>query len=149
MAYISQVEKKEKLQKLKPLFKEYGIRATLSIHDYSSISLNIWESSMNFMSEYSDYKRNNPNEFSKFEDLSKELDRVELYTGVCRLMEFKEFTGRKKEFLLKANKILQEGNFDKSDSHTDYFHVGFYSAINIGNWEKSFKYNPDYKKDKK
>ena len=27
--------------------------------------------------------------------------------------------------------------------------MGFYSAINIGNWEKPFKYNPDYKKGKK
>lgn len=149
MAYISQEEKKEKLQKLKPLFEKYGVRATLSIQHYSSLSLNIWESSMDFMGEYNTYKRKNPNEFSKFSDPNVELDSARLYTGAGRLMEFEQFEGRAREFLLKANKILQEGNFNESDSQTDYFHVGFYSEINIGNWEKSFKYNPDYKKGKK
>ena len=146
MAFITQLQKKEKLQKLKPLLAQYGVRATLSIHDNTRLNLNIWESSMDFMGQYNIYKENNPEKFSSFSDPSKALDNVELHTRAGRLMEFQQFTGKTKEFLLKANKILQEGNFDKSDSQIDYSHVGFYSCINIGDWGKPFKYNPDYKK---
>lgn len=146
MAYISQNEKKEKLAKLKPLFNKYGIRATLSIHHLSTLNLNIWESSIDFMGQYNNYRLKNPNEFSRFENVNKPLKEVKLYTGAGRSMDFEEFEGDARKFLLEANKILQEGNFDNSDSMTDYFHVGFYSAINIGNYERDFIFNPEYKK---
>ena len=146
MAYISQKEKKEKLLKLKPLFAKYGIRATLSIRNHSTLSLNIWESKIDFINQYHNYKIKNPDRFSRYEDINKIDKSIELYTGAGRLMEFEEFEGEAREFLLEANKILQEGNFDQSDSQTDYFHVGFYSQINIGNWERAFIYNPDFSK---
>ena len=33
---------------------------------------------------------------------------------------------------------LNDGNFDKSDLQTDYFHVGWYVDVNIGTWERPF-----------
>lgn len=44
-----------------------------------------------------------------------------------------------KEILLNINSILNLNNFDKSDAMTDYFHVGHYVNISIGEWDKPFK----------
>lgn len=38
----------------------------------------------------------------------------------------------------KINQIVNKGNFDNSDSMTDYFHVGFYTEISIGRWDYSY-----------
>ena len=48
MTYISKEQQKEKLIKLKPLFKKYGLRATLARSKASKITLNIWEGSIDF-----------------------------------------------------------------------------------------------------
>lgn len=34
--------------------------------------------------------------------------------------------------------VINQGNFDHSDSQTDYFHVGFYIDIQIGRWDKPY-----------
>lgn len=34
--------------------------------------------------------------------------------------------------------IIDETNFDKSDIQTDYFHVGYYSYLYFGTWDKPF-----------
>lgn len=34
--------------------------------------------------------------------------------------------------------IVNKKNFDLSDSMTDYFHVGFYSHIQVGQWDKPY-----------
>lgn len=38
----------------------------------------------------------------------------------------------------KINQIVNKGNFNNSDSMTDYFHVGFYTEISIGRWDYSY-----------
>ena len=35
--------------------------------------------------------------------------------------------------------IINGGNFDNSDSMTDYFHVGWYANVYIGKWDKPFE----------
>jgi hypothetical protein len=42
------------------------------------------------------------------------------------------------EVLKNINDILNTDNFDESDSMTDYFHVGHYISISIGDWNKPF-----------
>lgn len=43
------------------------------------------------------------------------------------------------EVLKKIKAIANAGNFDKSDSQSDYFHVGFYLDISAGKWNKPFQ----------
>lgn len=38
--------------------------------------------------------------------------------------------------LIKA--IVNKKNYDRSDSMTDYFDVGFYSHIRVGKWDKPY-----------
>lgn len=37
---------------------------------------------------------------------------------------------------------LNNGNHDRSDTQTDYFDVGWYVDMNIGTWDRPFKYVP-------
>jgi hypothetical protein len=137
MAYISQESKKEKLLKLKPIFKKYGVRATLSIAHHSKLYLNIWESSIDFIGQYNASRIENLKKYEENTEFFEASTTAQIETGMYN-DEFEQFEGKAKQFLIEANTILQAGNFDESDAMTDYFHVGFYSAINIGNWEKPF-----------
>lgn len=42
------------------------------------------------------------------------------------------------EVLTKINDILNQNNYDNSDSQSDYFDVGHYTSIRIGDWDKPF-----------
>ena len=48
------------------------------------------------------------------------------------------FTGQAKELLRKIISTLNTGNFDHSDIQTDYFHVGWYCDVNIGQWDQPY-----------
>jgi len=43
-----------------------------------------------------------------------------------------------KEILEKIKEICNRNNFDKSDSMTDYFHVGYYFHLSVGKWDKPY-----------
>lgn len=35
--------------------------------------------------------------------------------------------------------VVNKGNFNHSDSMTDYFHVGWYTRIELGKWDKPYQ----------
>ncbi len=46
---------------------------------------------------------------------------------------------KKHKLILKLiNHVSNRKNFDKSDSMTDYFHVGYYFHLRIGKWDKGY-----------
>ena len=144
MAYISKEQQKEKLIKLKPLFKKYGLRATLARSNASKITLNIWEGSIDFMGQYNNYRINNKNRYCDNSNVENFLNyKTFVITNNCT---FKEFSGEALEFLTEANKILQQDNYDRSDMMTDYFDIGFFVDISIGNCEKDYIFKPKFKK---
>lgn len=51
---------------------------------------------------------------------------------------YKKFKFEKDGVLGKINSIVNTGNFDESDSMTDYFHVGFYTDMSIGQYDKPY-----------
>lgn len=42
------------------------------------------------------------------------------------------------EVLQKITTICNVNNYDKSDSQSDYFDVGFYYSLSIGQWDKPY-----------
>ena len=50
-----------------------------------------------------------------------------------------QFSGKALETMEKIKKALNLDNFDKSDVQSDYFHVGHYTDINIGRWNKPYQ----------
>ena len=117
MAYVSN-ETKSKIQvALKPIFKKYGIKATLSKNsNYSTLSVNISGGDINFGS---DYKQVNIYHIDKH------------YTDVA-----KDFLNE----VLDTIKLAGDW-YDESNSQIDYFNTAFYININIGHWDKPYKYN--------
>jgi len=112
MAYFSQECKKTMQPKIKALLKEYNIKGSLSVRHYSTVILTLKEGTIDFEGE----------------------------SGSVNTYYLKEhYQGVAREFLLKAKAILNADNFDKSDSQTDYFHVGWYADIRIGKWDKPYK----------
>lgn len=117
MAYVNN-ETKQKIQTaLKPVFKKYGIKATVAKGSYnSSLVVNISAGDIDFGSTY---------------------QQVNIY------WIDDHHTGIAKEFLnevLKTIKVAGEW-YDESDSQIDYFNTAFYISINIGRWDKPYKLN--------
>ena len=123
MAYVSQ-ELKAKLSPLiKSICKNYGVKASLAVSNHSTLVLNIKSGSIDFFKSY-----------------NRDLDKPE--NGNIQVNPYwynDDFDGAAKEFLSEVITAMNEGNFDKSDSQTDYFHVGWYVNVNIGQWDKPYE----------
>jgi len=112
MAYISQENKKVIAANIKPILKKYGIKATLSIHNHSTIHLNVKSGKIDFG--------------AKDREVS-EYHMAKNYSGVAL------------EFLNEANAALRSaGWYDKSDIMTDYFNTAYYYYIKIGKYNKPY-----------
>lgn len=48
--------------------------------------------------------------------------------------------GKHSQLFKDIYKIVDEGNYNNSDSMTDYFDVGFYVDMSIGKWDKPYQY---------
>lgn len=47
--------------------------------------------------------------------------------------------GRMADLFAKIKDVMMEGNHDRSDIMTDYFDVGWYIDIKIGEWDRPFE----------
>ena len=113
-AQDDQEKKKELAPLIKSICKKHGIKATLGVHNYSELVLNIKSGSIDFGTD-------NINEYwyhEHFADNPKAL-----------------------AFLSEVIPAMNIGNFDKSDVQTDYFHVGWYMSVNLGKWDKPYILN--------
>lgn len=117
MAYVNN-ETKQKIQAaLKPVFKKYGIKATVAKGSYnSSLVVNVSAGDIDFGTDY---------------------QQVNIY------WIDDNHTGKAKDFL---NEVLREIKragewYDESDSQIDYFNTAFYISINIGRWDKPYVHN--------
>ena len=127
MAYISKEQVAEKTIKLKALNKQYGVKASFSGSNSSSINLTIHSGSINF-----------------FEYLVPEIkrqcteDEFNLQLNHYYLSDWFE-DSIALDYLLKAYSIMLEGHYNNSDIQSDYFDVAWYIHIRIGKWDKPYK----------
>lgn len=112
MAYISQQQKAQISAVLKPILAQYGMKGTLSIQHYSSITLTLQSGPIDFGSDNR---------------------QVNVYWIA------NNYQGVAQEFLLKAVDALKSaGWYDRSDSMSDYFDIAYYININVGRWDKPY-----------
>lgn len=121
MAYISQENKVAKAPKIKKILKKYSLTGSLSIDNYSTLVLTIRSGSVDFFGEF---------------HRETEVDHL----TVNEYWYQKQFTGIARECLQEIIAVMNEGNHNNSDLMTDYFDVGWYIEIRIGNWKKAYKY---------
>lgn len=117
MAYVSNEKKAEIQSALKPVFKKYGIKATVGRNSYkSTLVVNISSGDICFDEPY---------------------QQVNVY------WVNDNYSGKAKNFLnevLSTIKLTGEW-YDESDAQVDYFNTAFYIDINIGRWNKPYVYN--------
>jgi hypothetical protein len=68
----------------------------------------------------------------------EKLERGEFHKDINRYY-LEDYGGKAQEIFTKIYSIVMEGNHDNSDAMTDYFDVGWYVDLEIGEWDKGYK----------
>lgn len=141
MAHVSQELKKQLAPEIMAICKEYGIKATLSVRHHSTLQLNIKSGPLDFMGQY--------NERGRADWEKKEYGEWAEATYCCPYAGDKWAMGRDwkdaktREFLAKIDAAMNVGNHDNSDAMTDYFDVGWYTGINVGDYKNPYVHHAE------
>lgn len=134
MAFMNQERKKQLAVHLKKAMEGFGLKYTLRVHHHSTIIMTISEGPIDFIG--------NANEVLKeklpAEQYALRGNRVEKYLQVNTYWINEHFTGAAAAALSAAKAALSVGNHDRSDIMSDYFDVGWYVNINVGQWDKPY-----------
>ena len=131
MAYVSQELKAKIAPQVKAICKKYGVKATLAVRHHSSLVLNVRQGSIDFIGNYNETVDARPGGFRNGSPAEKSI-QVNTY------WYHEQFSGRAKAFLSEVLAVMNQGNHDRSDIQTDYFDVGWYVDVNIGQWNKPY-----------
>jgi len=114
MAYVSNLKKLNISAALRPIFKSYGVKATIARgSNKSTLVVNISAGDIDFGSDYT---------------------QINVYHID------KNHTGKARLFLNHVlNTIKDVGEwYDESNAQIDYFNTAFYIDINVGKWNKPY-----------
>lgn len=118
MAFITAEQVKEKRNLVKRAFPSaLGWKFSIKTRNYSCIDVTILESPIEL----------------------RNLESKNISDGMGVRPNYDNLSGFGKEVIQTLWDIINKGNYDKSDSMTDYFDVGFYANIYIGKWDKPFE----------
>jgi hypothetical protein len=135
MAYVSKEDKAKLSPVIKAICKKYKVKATIAVHHYSTLVLNISASPLDFLGNYNEVAESKPN-VNAVCKRDPVVDHLNVNVYWCH----EQFTGAAKDFLVEVLEAMKGPDwFDKSDIQTDYFHVKHYNDINIGKWDKPYK----------
>jgi hypothetical protein len=123
MAYVSKERKATLVAFAKPILAKYGIKATFAVRNHNTIVCNIKSGKIDF------------GQFYNFDD---SIFKNYGYISVNPYHFEKHFKGIAQYFLIELFHALNRGNHDKSDLQSDYFNVGWYVDVNIGNYDKPY-----------
>jgi hypothetical protein len=137
MAYVSQELKAKLAPSIKAVCKKYGIKASVAVSNHSTLVLNISQGNIDFIENYieTDKAKSYYNYMSE-DQISYIRKNQSLDVNPYHYND--HFSGRALKFLQEVMSIMNKGNWDKSDSQTDYFNVGWYVDVNIGRWNKPY-----------
>ena len=132
MAYMNQEKKRYLAPGIKKVLKKYGLRGSIGVRHYSGIVVNIWEGPIDFINNWK------PNTVSAERNAT-----VQNYIQVNEHWLDENYTGIAqkclKELSLAMNGCKEIQNHDNCDYYTDYFDVGWYTYINVGQWDKHYQ----------
>jgi hypothetical protein len=113
MAYMNQEKKAKIAAAMKPVLKKYKLKGTLSVHNHSSISLNIKSGAIDFGG-------------SEIQVNPYWLEDHYQGTALKALKEIKQA-------------LMAAEYYDESDAQTDYFNTAYYFHINVGRWNQPYQ----------
>ena len=130
MAYMSQEHKARLAPTIKAICKKYGIKATLSVRNHSSLVLTVKQGNIDFVGN-----------FNKVAG-ARHPDRFNPASGSIQVNTHwyhEHFDGRARKFLEEVIPAMKGPDFfDESDAMTDYFHCSHYIDVNIGKWDTPY-----------
>lgn len=138
MAYVTQEIINKARAALKALNKEYGVKATLSGKGGLSLNLTIAEGPIDFVQNYCDTIKTK----CTLRDLDQTIAWVQRDQNISVNQYYLDssFSGIALEYLEKAKAIMYVDHWDKSDVMTDYFHCAYYVSMQVGRWNKPYKF---------
>ena len=117
MPYLNQEKKRELAPLIKSICKKHGIKATLSVtSNRSTLDLNIKSGSIDFD--------------GRQRSISSSYHKIDFADNQKALA-----------FLSEVWAAMNIGNYDNSDRMSDYIDVGWYTSINLGNYDKPYILN--------
>lgn len=132
MAYMSQEKKAKIAPVVKAILKKYNVKGSLAVRNHSTLVLNIKSGTIDFIKNYNDTVSARPGGF-RLGSPAKDALSVNPY------WYHEHFSGKAKKFLEEVLAAMNVGNRDRSDSMTDYFDVGWYVDVNVGQWNKPYE----------
>ena len=138
MAYMNQEKKARIAPVVKSILKKYGVKGSLSVRNHSTLVLNIKSGPIDFIENY--IQTDKDKSYSKYmsEDQIAYIRKNKII-DVNPYWYHEHFSGKAKTFLKEILHAMNDGNHDNSDIQTDYFDVGWYVDVNIGNWNKPYE----------
>ena len=136
MAYITKSEVQALQPKLKAINQKYGIKATFSGSNSSTLKITISSGKVDFIGNYIENLVAN-NQIDNAEERAE-------YVKTCKHIRVNHyyldsaFSGLALEYLEEVKQVMLENHWDESDSQTDYFHCAYYISIDIGRWNKGY-----------
>jgi hypothetical protein len=130
MAYFNQERKAKMAPGIKAICKKYNVKASLAVRHHSTVCLNIKQGAIDFIG--------NSNKVSEARAHGREWRKAEKSIDVNPYWYQEHFDGKALKFLQEVFAVLNGGNHDNSDVQTDYFDVGWYVDVNVGQWDKPY-----------
>jgi len=134
MAYINQALKKSLAPAIKQICNKYSIKASLAVRNHNTLCLNIQSGKIDFIGTSNQVCGNDHYQTSRgFQPNTSGYENVNVY-------HYKNhYNGTALAFLDEVITQMNAGNHDNSDLMTDYFDVGWYVNVNIGQWNKPYQ----------
>lgn len=136
MAYMSQSLKKELAPAIKAVLKKYNVKGTIAVRHHSSLVVNIKEGALDFIGEANEFNRKYAERTgSEFYEVKGNY-QASAYKGKDAYSDnrigkfFKELTAA----------MRGKTWYNNSDIMTDYFDIAYYMDINIGQYDKPYKF---------
>lgn len=128
MAYMNQEIKARIAPAVKTILAKYGVKGSLRVEDHMTLVLNIRSGRLDFI--------NNCNKVTLANWPT--AHPVQTYMNINKYHLDSQFEGDCLACLQELLEAMNKFNWDRSDVQTDYFDVGYYVDINIGQWNKPY-----------
>lgn len=137
MAYFNQERKQQKAPAIKAILKKYGVKGSLAVRNHSTFVLNLKSGSIDFIENFIETDTKVPHGKKMSQE---QMDYIRKNRSLdVNVYWYKEhFSGKALSFLKEVITTMNGGNHDNSDVQTDYFDVGWYVDVNIGQWNKPY-----------
>lgn len=130
MAWMSQEKKAKIAPNVKAILKKYGMKGSLAVRNHSTLVLNCNSGRLDLIKNYNETVsgRSHPDTWIPA--------TTTLSPNPYHYRD--SFSGDCLDFLEELFCAMNDGNHDRSDIMTDYFDVGWYVDVNIGQWNKPY-----------